>query len=103
MLAPDYHEHDKLTANDIDHPAALANIMGVSTPTTIHNRKLRDGLSVDTRWSDYTGRIIRGAMNLLAHSFCPTRKVLYDLCEQAGLRKVIFIVVSLLPSIRPFR
>ena len=33
---------------------------------------------------------MRGAMNLPAHSFYPSRKILYQLCRQAGIKKVIF-------------
>jgi len=47
-------------------------------------------LIVDTRRTDCTGGTVRGAINLLAHSFYSTRKVLYDLCVQAGVMKVTF-------------
>ena len=50
----------------------------------------RDFLIVDARRSDCTGGTVRGAMNLPAHSFYPTRKALYNLCRQAGITKVIF-------------
>ncbi len=50
----------------------------------------RDFLLVDARRSDCTGGTVCGAMNLPAHSFYPTRKSLYDLCKQAGIKKVIF-------------
>lgn len=54
------------------------------------DNKQRDVLLVDARRSDCTGGIVRGAMNLPAHSFYPTRETLYDLCKQAGIRRVIF-------------
>ncbi|KAK3299750.1 Rhodanese-like domain-containing protein [Chaetomium fimeti] len=52
--------------------------------------KQRDFLLVDARRADCTGGTVRGAMNLPAHSFYPTRGTLYDLCKQAGIRRVIF-------------
>ncbi|KAK3904280.1 arsenical-resistance protein 2 [Staphylotrichum tortipilum] len=52
--------------------------------------KPRDFLLVDARRTDCTGGTVRGAMNLPAHSFYPTRKILYDLCKQAGIKTVIF-------------
>ncbi|KAL2174198.1 Rhodanese-like domain-containing protein [Thermothelomyces heterothallicus CBS 202.75] len=47
-------------------------------------------LLVDTRRTDCEGGTVRGAINLPAHSFYPTRKTLYDLCKQAGIKTVIF-------------
>jgi arsenical-resistance protein 2 len=52
--------------------------------------KPRDFLLVDARRDDCTGGTIRGAMNLPAHSFYPTRKTVYDLFKQAGIKKVVF-------------
>lgn len=52
--------------------------------------KLRDFLLVDTRRTDCTGGTVHGSINLPAHSFYSTRKTLYDLCKQAGIKKVIF-------------
>ncbi|KAL2262065.1 hypothetical protein VTK26DRAFT_2592 [Humicola hyalothermophila] len=54
----------------------------------------RDFLLVDARRTDCTGGTIRGSLNLPAHSFYPTRKTFYDLCKQAGIRKVIFYCAS---------
>lgn len=61
----------------------------------LHDRELsvnkrQDTLLVDARRSDCTGGTVRGAMNLPAHSFYPTRKSLYELCKQAGIQRVIF-------------
>lgn len=53
-------------------------------------RRPRDFLLVDVRRTDCTGGTVRGSMNLPAHSFYPTRKILYDLCKQAGIKRVIF-------------
>jgi arsenical-resistance protein 2 len=50
----------------------------------------RDFLLVDARRTDFTGGAVRGAINLPAHSFYPSRKILYELCTQAGIKKVIF-------------
>ena len=52
--------------------------------------KPRDFLLVDARRSDCTGGTVRGAVNLPAHSFYPTRQSLYGLCKQAGIKRVIF-------------
>ncbi|KAL1838922.1 hypothetical protein VTJ49DRAFT_2053 [Mycothermus thermophilus] len=51
-------------------------------------------LIVDARRSDCTGGTIRGAINLPAHSFYPTRGVLYDLCMRAGVKMVVFYCAS---------
>jgi arsenical-resistance protein 2 len=65
----------------------------------------RGFLLVDARRSDCTGGTVRAAMNLPAHSFYPTRKILYDLCRQAGIKKVIFYcgesLNTLALSVRP--
>ncbi|KAL2195539.1 hypothetical protein P885DRAFT_39999 [Corynascus similis CBS 632.67] len=47
-------------------------------------------LLVDVRRADCKGGTVRGAINLPAHSFYPTRKSLYNLCKQAGIQTVIF-------------
>jgi len=47
-------------------------------------------LLVDVRRTDCTGGTVTSSLNLPAHSFFPTRKSLYDLCKQAGVKKVIF-------------
>ncbi|KAK3328793.1 Rhodanese-like domain-containing protein [Apodospora peruviana] len=52
--------------------------------------KPHDFLIVDARRSDCTGGTVTSALNLPAHSFYPTRKMLYDLCKQAGIKKIIF-------------
>ncbi|KAK3342042.1 hypothetical protein B0T25DRAFT_511560 [Lasiosphaeria hispida] len=50
----------------------------------------RDFLLVDARRTDCTGGTVSSSINLPAHSFYPTRQILYDLCKQAGIKKVIF-------------
>ncbi|KAK0624566.1 Rhodanese-like domain-containing protein [Bombardia bombarda] len=50
----------------------------------------RDFLIVDARRADCTGGTVASAINLPAHSFYPTRRVLYDLCKRAGIKRVIF-------------
>jgi rhodanese-related sulfurtransferase len=47
-------------------------------------------LIVDVRRTDYEGGIIRGSINLPAHSFYMNRGVLYDLCKRAGVKRVAF-------------
>ncbi|KXX76793.1 Arsenical-resistance protein 2 [Madurella mycetomatis] len=54
----------------------------------------RNFLLVDTRRTDCTGGTVQGSMNLPAHSFYLTRKILYDLCKQAGIKKIIFYCAS---------
>ncbi|KAL2150917.1 hypothetical protein VTH82DRAFT_6015 [Thermothelomyces myriococcoides] len=49
-----------------------------------------DFLLADTRRTDCKGGTVRGAITLPAYTFYPTRKTLYDLCKQAGIKKVIF-------------
>jgi arsenical-resistance protein 2 len=56
----------------------------------IDEEKPRNFLLVDARRTDCTGGTVRGAINLPAHSFYPSRKILYDLCKQAGIGRVIF-------------
>lgn len=51
---------------------------------------VRDFLLVDVRRTDWTGGTVESSINLPAHSFYPTRKIVYDLCRQAGIKKVIF-------------
>lgn len=52
--------------------------------------KPRDFLLVDVRRTDWTGGTVESSINLPAHSFYPTRKIVYDLCKQAGIKTVIF-------------
>ena len=52
--------------------------------------KPRDFLLVDVRRTDYEGGTVESSINLPAHSFYQTRKIVYDLCRQAGIKKVIF-------------
>jgi arsenical-resistance protein 2 len=62
------------------------------------DKKPRSFLLVDARRTDCTGGTVRGAMNLPAHSFYPTRRILYDLCKQAGIQRVIFYCGEYAPS-----
>ncbi|KAK1764733.1 Rhodanese-like domain-containing protein [Phialemonium atrogriseum] len=50
----------------------------------------RDFLLVDVRRTDWTGGTIASSINLPAHSLYPTRKIIYDLCKQAGIKRIIF-------------
>ncbi|OIW23896.1 hypothetical protein CONLIGDRAFT_657463 [Coniochaeta ligniaria NRRL 30616] len=52
--------------------------------------KPRDFLLVDVRRADWTGGTVESSINLPAHSFYTTRKIVYDLCKQAGIKSVIF-------------
>jgi arsenical-resistance protein 2 len=49
-----------------------------------------DLLIVDVRRTDYEGGAIQGSINLPAHSFYKNRRVLFDLCKRAGVKKVAF-------------
>jgi len=58
-----------------------------------HNQNVslpRDFLLVDARRTDCTGGTLSSSINLPAHSFYLTRRILYDLCKQAGINRVIF-------------
>ncbi|KAG9258135.1 Rhodanese-like domain-containing protein [Emericellopsis atlantica] len=50
----------------------------------------RDFLLVDVRRTDYEGGTIATSINLPAQSFYQTRPVTYQLCKQAGIKKIIF-------------
>jgi len=52
--------------------------------------ELRPFLLVDVRRADWEGGTIKTSINLPAQSFYQTRKTLLDLCERAGIQKVIF-------------
>lgn len=77
----------------------------VSTPTKIQSSEVyslledRDApdqerphtfLLIDTRRTDCVGGTIKGSINLPAHSFYWSRKMLFDLCRQAGVGRVVF-------------
>ncbi|KAK4465080.1 hypothetical protein QBC42DRAFT_262064 [Cladorrhinum samala] len=47
-------------------------------------------LLIDTRRADCVGGTIKGSINLPAHSFYWSRKMLFDLCRQAGVGRVVF-------------
>jgi arsenical-resistance protein 2 len=57
---------------------------------SISSDKARDFLLVDVRRTDWQGGTVESSINLPAHSFYPTRKIVYDLCKQAGIKNVIF-------------
>lgn len=50
----------------------------------------RSFLLVDVRRTDYEGGTVSTSINLPAHSFYQTRPVVYQLCKQAGIQKIIF-------------
>lgn len=52
--------------------------------------KPRDFLLVDVRRTDWTGGTVASSINLPAHSFYPTRKIIYELCKQASVKRIIF-------------
>ncbi|KAK4231643.1 hypothetical protein QBC38DRAFT_200897 [Podospora fimiseda] len=47
-------------------------------------------LLIDTRRTDCTGGTIQGSINIPAHSFYWSRKVIYDLCLRGGVKRVVF-------------
>ncbi|KAF1997487.1 Rhodanese-like protein [Amniculicola lignicola CBS 123094] len=47
-------------------------------------------LLVDVRRTDYEGGMIRGSLNMPAHSFYYNRAALFDLCKRAGVKQVAF-------------
>lgn len=56
----------------------------------LDQEKPHDFLLIDSRRTDCVGGTIRGSLNLPAHSFFLSRKIVYDLCRQAGVKRVIF-------------
>lgn len=50
----------------------------------------RDFLLVDVRRTDWEGGTVATSINLPAHTFYQTRPVTYQLCKQAGIKKIIF-------------
>lgn len=50
----------------------------------------KDFLLVDVRRNDWEGGTIATSVNLPAQSFYHTRSGVYQLCKQAGIKKVIF-------------
>ncbi|KAK5992620.1 hypothetical protein PT974_06034 [Cladobotryum mycophilum] len=52
--------------------------------------KTRDFLLVDVRRTDWEGGTITTSINFPAQSFYQTRSTVYQLCKQAGIKRVIF-------------
>lgn len=50
----------------------------------------RDFLLVDVRQKDWQGGTVATSINLPAQTFCQTRASVYQLCKQAGIRRIIF-------------
>ncbi|KAK7404123.1 hypothetical protein QQX98_010081 [Neonectria punicea] len=50
----------------------------------------RGFLLVDVRRTDWEGGTVSTSINLPAHTFYQTRPVTYQLCKQAGIRRIIF-------------
>ncbi|KAK7430180.1 hypothetical protein QQZ08_003365 [Neonectria magnoliae] len=50
----------------------------------------RDFLLVDVRRTDWEGGTVSTSINLPAHTFYQTRPVIYQLCKQAGIQRIIF-------------
>ncbi|KAF4467793.1 arsenate reductase (Arc2) [Fusarium albosuccineum] len=50
----------------------------------------RDFLLVDVRRTDWEGGTVATSINFPAHTFYQTRPVIYQLCKQAGIRRIIF-------------
>ncbi|KAB5578757.1 Rhodanese-like domain-containing protein [Coniochaeta sp. 2T2.1] len=99
------HEHcKKMATQENETPWWAAFPEPVSRPDNIEPAKVfdlleeqskspekpRDFLLVDVRRTDWQGGTVESSINLPAHSFYPTRKIVYDLCKQAGIKKVIF-------------
>ncbi|CAM1504377.1 Fc.00g019680.m01.CDS01 [Cosmosporella sp. VM-42] len=54
------------------------------------SRPTRDFLLVDVRRTDWEGGTVASSINLPAHTFYQTRPVVYQLCKQASIKKIIF-------------
>ena len=52
--------------------------------------KARDFLLVDVRRTDWEGGTITTSINFPAQSFYQTRSIVYQLCKQAGIKRVFF-------------
>lgn len=50
----------------------------------------RNFLLVDVRRNDWDGGTVATSINLPAQSFFQTRPVVYQLCKQAGIERIIF-------------
>lgn len=50
----------------------------------------RDFLLVDVRRTDWEGGTVATSINFPAHTFYQTRPVIYQLCKQAGIKRIIF-------------
>ncbi|TEA12716.1 CDC25-like phosphatase YCH1 [Colletotrichum sidae] len=50
----------------------------------------RDFLLVDVRRNDWEGGTIKSSINLPAQTLYQTRAVIHQLCQQAGIKRVIF-------------
>ena len=50
----------------------------------------RDFLLVDVRRTDWEGGTIKTSINFPAQTLYQTRPVIYRLCKQAGIKKIIF-------------
>ncbi|EJT78510.1 hypothetical protein GGTG_03610 [Gaeumannomyces tritici R3-111a-1] len=50
----------------------------------------KDFLLVDVRRTDWEGGTIATSINLPAHTLYQTRRVVYDLCKRAGIKRIIF-------------
>lgn len=66
-------------------PSEVADLLEKQTPD-----RPRDFLVVDVRRVDFNGGTVTSAINLPAQSFFQTRGIVYDLCKQGGIKKVIF-------------
>ncbi|KAH6609172.1 arsenate reductase arc2 [Trichoderma cornu-damae] len=55
-----------------------------------HKDLCNDFLLVDVRRTDWEGGTIATSINLPAQSFYQTRQGVYQLCKQAGIKKVVF-------------
>ncbi|KAI8719509.1 Rhodanese domain-containing protein [Fusarium sp. LHS14.1] len=58
--------------------------------TTAGKGATRDFLLVDVRRTDWEGGTVATSINFPAHTFYQTRPVIYQLCKQAGIRRIIF-------------
>ncbi|KAI5467462.1 Rhodanese-like domain-containing protein [Mariannaea sp. PMI_226] len=50
----------------------------------------RDFLLVDVRRTDWEGGTVATSINFPAHTFYQTRPTIYQLCKQAGIKRIIF-------------
>lgn len=67
-----------------------SEVMSLLEKTLASPKEKRNFLLVDVRRNDWDGGTVATSINLPAQSLFQTRPVVYQLCKQAGIERVIF-------------